>query len=506
LQKLRRSGFSVCLRVIGAGSLLASMGLAAPARTPRYSALPSVSSVFDHYIQATGGRAAWRSKQAERNEIEGRNLDSGRVVLRAVITTSRNGSSLSEMTIPEVASEGIYKGVAWTWTKLAGPRLRKGAERATAMRAAHMLEEADWRALYPNSKVDGAEPIGGKMCYRVSLLPSSDGKLEWFELDSGLLVKKSWWEMSTSGPVGVTSTVEQWREVEGLRQPMTMLVDRGDMKYRLTVLNVAYSSAAGPEALRYPQEVANYLAEDRAGRALPNAEELIERHIFESGGAASYQTIRTQRVSGTLDYLSRGMVARTEAWSAPGGRYYQTVDIPGLGKQEEGSDGSVLWERSPALGPRARTRRDLSGLGMTMDAAEVIGWRYLIGQARTEVLEKVDGRDCYRVRLTAKSGGSTTVRWYEKNSGLLFRQSVSFKTEMGEVPAVLTYEEWRRVEGLQWPVKIRIVTAGQEMLFAADQVALNSAIENAVFVVPDDVKKLAEVHAERTGTLPADMQ
>jgi hypothetical protein len=44
------------------------------------------------------------------------------------------------------------------------------------------------------------------------------------------------------------------------------------------------------------------------------------------------------------------------------------------------------------------------------------------------------------------------------------------------------------------------------MLFAADQVALNSAIENAVFVVPDDVKKLAEVHAERTGTLPADMQ
>ncbi len=512
LQKLRKSGFWVCAGKTGlAGCLLASACFGAPApsippKRPVYSALPSVSSVFDHYIQATGGRSAWRSKQVERTQIEGRPLDGARVILRAAVTTTRTGNSMTEMTIPEVASEGVYKGVAWSWTKLAGPRIRKGPERASAVRGTHMLEEGDWRSLYPNSKIDGAEPVAGKMCYRVSLLPSNDGKMEWFELDSGLLVKKSWWEASTAGPVAVSSTVEQWREVEGLWQPMMMLVDRGEMKYRVTVLSVAYDTEAKAEALRYPQEVATYLAEDRAGRALPNAEEVIERHIYESGGAASYQTLRTQRISGTLDYLTRGMVAHTEAYSAPGGRYYQAVDIPGLGKQEEGSDGSVMWERSPALGPRAKTRRALTGLGVTMDAAEVIGWRYLIGQARTEALEKLDGRDCYRVRLTGKNGGAATVRWYEKASGLLYRQSVSFKTEMGDVPAVLTYEEWRRVEGLKWPVKIRIAAAGQELLFAADQVALNSLIENDVFAVPDDVKKLAEAHAERAAPVAGDMQ
>jgi len=468
--------------------------------------LPPASAVFDHYVRATGGRTAWQSKQMERDEIEGRTLDGTRVILRASVTTTRSGHSISEMTIPEVASEGVFRGVAWSWTKLSGARIRKGPERQTAIRSTHMLEESDWRSLYPNSKVDGAEPVGGKLSYRVSLLPSTDGRMEWFDLETGLLTKKTWWEASTSGPLLVTSTVERWRMQDGLQQPSAMLVERGDMKYRVTVLTVEYAASIKPEALQYPNEGAAYLADDRAGKALPNAEELIERHIFESGGAAAYQTIKTQKITGTLDYLTRGMVARTEAYAASGGRYYQTVDIPGMGKQEEGSDGSLVWERSPILGPRAKARRGLNGLGVTLDAAEVVGWRYLVGQARTEALEKIDGRDCYRVRLTAKNGGPAALRWYEKSTGLLYRASIAFKSEMGDVPAVLTYEEWRRVEGLKWPVRIRIAAAGQDMLFAADEVALNSSLANHVFEVPEDVRKLAEVRTERIGVMPSDMQ
>ncbi|HXJ41684.1 MAG TPA: hypothetical protein VNH18_20580, partial [Bryobacteraceae bacterium] len=71
------------------------------------SVLPAASEVFEKYVHATGGRAAWHSKQMERDEIEGRTLDGSRVILRAAVTTTRNGNSLSEMSIPEVASEGV---------------------------------------------------------------------------------------------------------------------------------------------------------------------------------------------------------------------------------------------------------------------------------------------------------------------------------------------------------------------------------------------------------------
>ena len=67
-------------------------------------------------------------------------------------------------------------------------------------------------------------------------------------------------------------------------------------------------------------------------------------------------------------------------------------------------------------------------------------------------------------------------------------------------------EEWRRVEGLKWPVRIRIAAAGQDMLFAADEVALNSSIGKDVFEVPEDIRKLAETRSDRAGGMPADMQ
>jgi len=191
------------------------------------------------------------------------------------------------------------------------------------------------------------------------------------------------------------------------------------------------------------------------------------------------------------------VAARTEAWSGGDGRYYQLLDIPGLGKEEQGSDGRVAWERSSVLGPRARPRKSGSDLGLTLDAAEVIGWRYMVGEVRTEAEETIDGHDCYRVRLTGRDAAPAAIRWYDRTSGLLYRTSLSFKTEMGPVPAVMTYEAYRLVEGIRWPVRIHMTISGQEMVFHADEVALNSPIDEAVFQLPEEIQQLADMQEDR---------
>src|SRR5438270_193127 len=67
--------------------------------------LPNAGQIFDRYVNAAGGAAAWRSKTSERDDIEGRTLDGQRIVLRATVTLSRSGSSFSEIQIPQQASE-----------------------------------------------------------------------------------------------------------------------------------------------------------------------------------------------------------------------------------------------------------------------------------------------------------------------------------------------------------------------------------------------------------------
>lgn len=474
----RRSA-SLCVPVLFACAVFAAPGT-----------LPTAGQVLDRYVSVTGGAAAWHSKHTETDEIEGRTLDGLRVVLHATVTVSRSGNSLSEIQVPQNASEGIYKGVAWASSHFSGVRIKHGMEHDEAIRDARMLEEAEWRDLYPKSQPAGIEMVGREQCYKVLLLPSATRRIEWFSVSSGLLVKRSSYELSTSGDTPVGYTVEEWSERGGIRQPTVMLAWRGDFQYRLRVLSSIYNAKHAD--LQYPMEVAEYLKAERVGHALPNAEEIVERHIFESGGPEFYEMLRTQKITGTLTFLARNIEGRMETWAADGGKYYQLTDIPGMGKQEEGSDGVIAWDRSPAIGPRVKRRQSAGTLGVTLDAAGMIEWRVLIDHVRTEAEEPVDGRDCYRVRLTPRDGSGDMIRWYERDTGLLYRSALAVSTDMGALPLVMTYEEYRSVAEVKWPSRIRVTASGQDTLFAADEVKLNEPVDDAVFEVPQEIRELAE--------------
>jgi len=456
---------------------------------------PTAGAILDRYVRVTGGAQAWHSKRSERDEIEGRTLDGDRVVLRATVVVSRSGDSFSEIQVPQVASEGIYKGIAWASSHFSGVRIKRGMELEEAMRDSRMLEEADWRSLYPKSRLAGIETIGDQSCYKVLLLPSPIDKVEWFSVASGLLVRRASSEISTSGDTPVGYTVEQWAENQGIRQPSVMLAWRGDLQYRLKILSTIYDFYSDRAAFQYPGQVAEYLAAERTGAALPNAEELIERHIFETGGPEAYEMLRTQKITGKLTFLARNIEARMETWAAGGGKYYQSTDIPGMGKQEEGSDGVIAWDRSPAIGPRVRPRKSPGAVAVTLDAAGVIGWRFLIDQVRTEAEEVIDSHDCYRVRLVPLDGSGDMIRWYDRETGLLYRSSLATKTDMGALPVVMTFEEYRMVGEVKWPSRIRVTASGQDTVFAADEVRLNEPVDDAIFELPPEIRDLAQKKA-----------
>jgi hypothetical protein len=467
--------------------------------------LPTAGQVLDRYVGVTGGAAAWKAKHTETDEIEGRTLDGLRVVLHATVTVSRSGNSLSEIQVPQNASEGVYKGVAWASSHFSGVRIKRGMERDEAIRDARMLEESEWRDLYPKSQLGGVEMVGQERCYKVVLLPSATQKVEWFSVATGLLTKRSSYELSTSGETPVGYTVEEWAERGGIKQPTVMLAWRGDFQYRLSVLSTVYDMRHADlerPYLGYPPEVAEYLKADRAAKALPNAEEIVERHIFESGGPEFYEMLRTQKITGTLTFVARNIEARMETWAADGGKYYQLTDIPGMGKQEEGSDGLIAWDRSPAIGPRVKARRNAGTLGVTLDAAGMIEWRVLIDHVRTEAEERVDGRDCYRIRLSPRDGSQDMIRWYDRDTGLLYRSALAVSTDMGSLPLVMTYEEYRTVGDVKWPSRIRVTASGEDTVFSADEVKLNEPVDDSVFAVPSEIRELAQKKDAAKSAMP----
>ena len=75
------------------------------------SSLPSAGEVLDRYVNVTGGAAAWHDKRVETDDVEGRTLDGLRVVLRATVTVSRAGNSLSQIQVPQAGERHLQRGV-----------------------------------------------------------------------------------------------------------------------------------------------------------------------------------------------------------------------------------------------------------------------------------------------------------------------------------------------------------------------------------------------------------
>src|SRR5260370_41063741 len=130
------------------------------------------------------------------------------------------------------------------------------------------------------------------------------------------------------------------------------------------------------------------------------------------------------------------------------------VEIDGIGKMEDGTDGSVVWERSALKGPRLKSGEEkavaLRGAAMQHD----VRWRDYFQKVEFTGVEPIDGHVCYRGALTPKEGQPET-RYYDKKSNLLVRTNMLLKTAMGEIPAEMTVSDYPRVNRVPMPFKVK---------------------------------------------------
>ena len=73
-----------------------------------------------------------------------------------------------------------------------------------------------------------------------------------------------------------------------------------------------------------------------------------------TGGKAAYEKMRTQVTSAVMEFIGKGVKANMTMYHASPNKSYMVTEIQGIGKMEEGTDGSVVWERSAIKGPSSR--------------------------------------------------------------------------------------------------------------------------------------------------------
>ena len=226
-----------------------------------------------------------------------------------------------------------------------------------------------------------------------------------------------------------------------------------------------------------------------AADELPKAETILDKYVEATGGKAAYSKLHSQVVNGTTEFKTMGMKGKMAVYTAEPDKHYTEIELAGIGKIQEGSNGDVVWSFSAMQGPRIKEGDEKAESLLQGKFNSELNWRDLFKTVETTGVDTVDGKECYKVLLTPKTGPPMT-KWFAKDTGLLMKMAMTSKTPMGEIQSDSVYSDYRKEGDLTVAHKVVTHVATMELVMTVDSVQSNPEIPKDKFEPPAEVKAL----------------
>jgi zinc protease len=226
-----------------------------------------------------------------------------------------------------------------------------------------------------------------------------------------------------------------------------------------------------------------------AAADLPKGETLLDKYIEVTGGKAAYSKMHSQMMTGTMEFPAMGLKGKLTIYSAEPDKQYFEVNFEGVGKMQEGSNGDIAWANSAMQGPRIKEGGEKTESLMRGKFNAELNWRDMYKTVETLAMETVDGKQCYKILATPKSGNPKTF-WYDKDSNLMVKMSAVTATPQGDIQSDTSVSDYRKEGDILVPHKMSIKAGPMEISMTVDSLQINPEIPKNTFDVPDEVKAL----------------
>lgn len=228
---------------------------------------------------------------------------------------------------------------------------------------------------------------------------------------------------------------------------------------------------------------------------LPTADQILKKYIEVSGGEEAFKRVNTVVMRGTMEIKAQGVKAEMILYRADGGKSYSMMDIAGMGKQEEGSNGDIVWEKT-MMGPRLKDGVEkfivtCAGEAMAEYARVAVGKDGCYSKIELGGEDTVAGKPVWKLLLTPKQG-KVEEQYFDKESGLMVQQKLIMPTPLGEIPILLGIGGYKALEGLQTPTLVSTRMGPVEMTMNFHSITFNEKIPEQIFAIPPDIAALVK--------------
>jgi hypothetical protein len=224
---------------------------------------------------------------------------------------------------------------------------------------------------------------------------------------------------------------------------------------------------------------------------LPDARQLLERHLRETGGGEALKSAPTQVTRGKFTFLEADISGKATIYSDAAGRSYHLLESKEIGKIEAGNDGDIEWERTTVAGPKVIRVSSSPGSLLRPPATDSSYWIEDASQARTVGDDLVNGKPCWKVEVKMGKFGQPTRLCLDQETGLLSRVETASSRDGALFAVALTLMDYRQVGRLKLPHRYETAFGEQTMRIVVDEIRLDEKVAPDVFEAPVEVHALA---------------
>jgi outer membrane lipoprotein-sorting protein len=215
-------------------------------------------------------------------------------------------------------------------------------------------------------------------------------------------------------------------------------------------------------------------------------DEIIAKHYAARGGVDKIRALKSIRITGRMVAGQMEIPATIENKRPEQVRMEMTIQgLVGI----LGYDGTTGWQVMPFMGkkdPEPMSGDDLKDIQEQADFdGPLLDYKAKGNQVELLGKEKVEGADCYKLKVTLKNGIVHTL--FIDSDSFLEIKDISKRTIRGtEQEVESTSGDYKEVEGIIFPFVIEQGTTGspQKQRIIIEKIELNPAIDDARFKMP----------------------
>lgn len=219
---------------------------------------PTAKEIIERFIEATGGRARYE-KMTNRVQEGTMEIPMQGLKGKTSMTQAAPNKMLMTMDLGGFGSQktGTDGQVAWSVDTMQGARLLEGEEKEAMARQATFNSELNWESLYKEVKAIGVQEIDGRKAHAVMMIaPDGQELTNFYDKESGLLIKTSTVAKTPMGEIPMESTYSDYRDVDGLKfAHKTVISSAMGMQILMTIDRIQVNADLPPDTFAPPEEV-----------------------------------------------------------------------------------------------------------------------------------------------------------------------------------------------------------------------------------------------------------